>query len=182
MNISLIIFTYKVWYGQYGPHIELVTFNTFNSSSWLLRLSSSNSCARSLPDVEIPVRPPLTSHKVQHTTVERIWAAMKWGPKSLRLKCFLRSEACPLIQFLGQAPPLTSLFMHVKHVKKVANCFDIHSTTWVDCNVVPGAKAWAISASAKLRRFGNAATWRRCRKTCRDLPGSARLKAFKYKP
>lgn len=67
---------------------------------------------RSLPDVEIPPKPPLTSHMIQQATVSKIWSVLK------------RLDACPLIQFLSQA----------------GNCYDFHTTPWVACNVIPGAQ------------------------------------------
>eukprot|EP00913_Durusdinium_trenchii_P029737 g27869.t1 len=68
--------------------------------------------ARNLPDVEVPPKQPLTSHLVKEATLKKIWAVMK------------RPDACPLIQFLSE----------------VANCYDFHTTPWVACNVIPGAK------------------------------------------
>lgn len=78
----------------------------------LRKQSSVTSAAGNLPDVEVPPKQPLTSHLVKEATLKKIWAVMK------------RPDACPLIQFLSE----------------VANCYDFHTTPWVACNVIPGAK------------------------------------------
>eukprot|EP00435_Cladocopium_sp_Y103_P035812 s3630_g9.t1 len=69
----------------------------------LLRKQSTVRSAGSLPNVEIPQKPPLTSHMIQQATVSKIWSVLK------------RLDACPLIQFLSQ----------------VGNCYDFHTTPWV---------------------------------------------------
>jgi len=85
---------------------------TVKFKSLLRKQSTVRSAAGSLPDVEVPQKPPLTSHLIQQATVSKIWSALK------------RPDACPLIQFLSQA----------------GNCYDFHTTPWVPCNVIPGAQ------------------------------------------